>query len=656
MKDEIPKENINNNNQNEMLNYKGYFVEHGRDEEKKFFEYGAHFSYKELFLALMKIKNQKTQKENIMKILPKKTLNIERNNQKDKKIEENINNIIKEFKMKTRSRNIAQQENKISLNQNLNQLTYIPLNNNQNKININNHINSINKNINLNKNILITNIDDKIRQINNKYNITRNREQKSSFDFPIFFTDNKNIKILKENNTTNNLTNNSNSNINNKINNNINLYKSYQNQIKKRKEIKLDNTNNNNFIKNNFINDKANIYKKSRILSYNFENFLNKCQYEKFKFSPLKKIPTKNIPISRENYVAFKFNNIIKNKGNINNSYHNKNYKLKKIINQGNIILNNINSFSADNKKKHISNSSNIDKISHIKNNISNISNTSLNNSKNITFQNMLNDLNHSKKYFNKNRKNNITKEGALTNFNQSLQKNKIHNLFKLLNKHEKISRNKNINYFLNNTSFMQNTQQNDKNRNLQTTNTKHIFLNLNNILMNKERNRPKLSNHLLNNSRNINFNSNKNKFFNTSYINNTTQNNLNQNQFIKRIQTTQNNNNTLNMRKKPKKNNVNINININNNSKIIYNKVYEYKSPLPNINNSKIIKNSIPVKISNSNHINNPVNSRILKNVRSNNISNNKNIKFLNIQLPKKKLLNKYNNKIYNNYSNLFS
>ena len=396
-----------------------------------------------------------------------------------------------------------------------------------------------------------------------------------------------------------------------------------------------------------------NIYKKSRILSYNFENFLNKYQFKKFKFSPLKKIHPKNVPVSEENFITHKYNNIIKNTGLNNNSYHNKNYKLRKIINRGNIILDNINSFSADNKKKNISNNINLDKIAHIKNDISNISNGSQNNNKYKTFQNMINDLNHSKKYYNKNMKLNLTKEGDL-----SLQKNKIHNLFKLLNKQEKISRNKNMNYFLNNTSYTQNTQQNYKNRNMNNLNTKHIFLNLNDILISKERNRVKLTNHLLHNSRNITFNTDNNKFFNTSYINNTTQNNFNNNnKFINKIHTVQNNNNNyngMNMQKKPKKNNFNINININNNNKIIYNKVYEYKSPLPNINNSKIIKNPIPVKTSNL--INNPVNSKILRKAGSNNINtNNKNIKFLNIQLPKKKLINKYHNKNNNNYNNLF-
>ena len=155
------------------------------------------------------------------------------------------------------------------------------------------------------------------------------------------------------------------------------------------------------------------------------------------------------------------------------------------------------------------------------------------------------------------------------------------------------------------------------------------------------EKRKIELPKHLLHNSKNV---LNNNKYFNTSY-------NLNNSNNINKINASQNNNyNKLNIRKNPKKNNVNINININNNNKIIYNKIYDYKSPLTNISNTKIIKQSNPVKIQ--------LNNKLLKNIRSNNISNNTNnkkLKYINIQLPKKKILNKYN-KINNNFSNLFS
>ena len=251
-------------------------------------------------------------------------------------------------------------------------------------------------------------------------------------------------------------------------------------------------------------------------------------------------------------------------------------------------------------------------------------------------------------------------------NYNEQIRKRKIQNLFKLLNKHEKISRNKNTNYFLNNTSYINYTHQNQNDKsNLHMANPKRIFLDLNNILLNKERNKVRISKNLLDNTKNINTNNHNNKYFNTSYINksiyNTTVQNMPNNNLSKinnvpqitKIQTTQINPDFNNLkeirglRKKSRKNNVSINININNNNKIIYNKVYEYKSPLLNNTNSKIIKHPIPLKV--SNNINKTVNSKLVKNVGSN---NNKNIKFINIQLPKKKLLNRYNT----NNNNLFS
>ena len=36
----------------DILNYRGYFVENGDEEEKKFYEYGAHFPYMYLYQRL----------------------------------------------------------------------------------------------------------------------------------------------------------------------------------------------------------------------------------------------------------------------------------------------------------------------------------------------------------------------------------------------------------------------------------------------------------------------------------------------------------------------------------------------------------------------------------------------------------------------------
>ena len=645
-----------NNNKGDIINYKGYFVENGRDEEKNFFEYGAHFPYKELYMALMKLKLTKEKSEKIAKLKPKKKLNIEKINEKDKKIEENINNIIKEFKLKTRSRNIAQQETKNYLNKNLNlnQLTYIPLNIEENKSQTN-HIK--------NPNSVLINLDNKLKQLNNKYKPTRNHEQKYSSELPFFFTENpiKNnfaynegahvTKIFENNNIY-------------KLKNNMNLYKSYQNQIKKRNEITINKEQKHNFMKSELFNDNINVNKNNkRIFSSNMDYYLNKYQFKKFKFSPLKKFQMKNMPISGGVKASNKINSMH------NNSNLNQKYIIKRIFNNKNIYLNKINSFSADNKKEKMANRNIINKTHYLESNVSNISGNSQNNSKNITFQKMLQDLHHSKIHHIKNTKSNFINEGPLmiyNNYNDQIRKSKIQNLFKLLNKHEKISRNKNTNYFLNNTSYINYTHQNQNDKsNLHMANPKRIFLDLNNILLNKERNKVRISKNLLDNTKNINTKNHNNKYFNTSYINksiyNTTVQNMPNNNLSKinnapqitKIQTTQINPDFNNLkeikglRKKSRKNNVSINININNNNKIIYNKVYEYKSPLLNNTNSKIRKHPIPLKV--SNNINKTVNSKLLKTVGNN---NNKNIKFINIQLPKKKLLNRYNT----NNNNLFS
>ena len=657
MKDEKLYEN--NLNKGDMLNYKGYFIENGRDEEKKYFEFGAHFSYKELYTVLLKIKLEKEKTEKIVKLKPKKKLNIERINQKDKKIDENINNIIKEFKSKNRSRNMIQQENKENFTKNLNQMTYVPLNLDENKRHIDNHykanFNSVNKNDKNKKNSMLTNVDNKLRQIN-KYNYTRNREQKYSFDFPMFFSDNRSMQNDKNMNT--NLINN---NINmNKITNNINLYKSYQTQIKKRNEVKLNNQIKYNFNKNNLINDKINVSKNHRILSSNENYYLNKYQFRKFKLSPFKQIKTNNNRVHAESYAADKFNIIFKNNNNLT-----KKLMLKRFINHRSFDFDKINSFSIENKMKYIANNNMIDKTKSLQNNISCMSGNSQNKSKNITYQNMLQNLNQHTKYYNKNMLNNLVKEGTATNYNEVQNKCKIQNLYKILNRNEKMSRNKNINYFLNNTSYINYTHQNDKG-NMNIRNNKNIFLDLNNIMMNKEKCRVKLTKNLLNNTRNVTFNNN-NKYFNTNYINNTNtqhQNQLshafdNNNINLTKNQTAQNNhhnynnlNVSKNIRKKHKRNNVNISININNNNKIIYNKVYEYKKPYLNINQSKLVKHPIPLRTANP--TNNHIKQRVLSNVGTNNINNiTKNTKFINIQLPKKKLLNRYNT---SNNNNLFS
>ena len=357
----LDKEECNNNNNNkerDLFNYKGYFIEYGR-EEKKFYEFGAHFPYKDLYLALIKLKLEKEKTEKFMRIKPQKKLIIERYNQKENKIQENINNIIKEFKIKNRSRNILQQENKEASKRNLNNLTYIPLNTDKNRNNKNNNNNSKNKSIfnfmnntNYNYNSLhinktgkqiLLNIENKLKQLDNKYNYTINKEKKYSIDLPLFLTDNS-LNIQNENNTMDDLKNLDYYSIN-RINNDHNLFKYYQPKVKKSHKIKIKDELKDSIIKNNLLNDKINISKNNRILSSNFNKYFQyNYKYTKNIFSPLGNIKTKKKTFSGDKYFTNKYNNISKiNRSNINNNFNEK--KLLDIFNQQrNYTNNNINS------------------------------------------------------------------------------------------------------------------------------------------------------------------------------------------------------------------------------------------------------------------------------------------------------------------------
>ena len=119
--------NIKNN---DFFNYKGYFIEnHIEDNEPKIFEFGAHFSYQELYKRLeilrgIQIEEEKNnKKEKITQIKKKKIYFRERNNTKEKTNENNFNLIMKIFKPKIKSRNIGEIDNE---NNNQKELTFIP--------------------------------------------------------------------------------------------------------------------------------------------------------------------------------------------------------------------------------------------------------------------------------------------------------------------------------------------------------------------------------------------------------------------------------------------------------------------------------------------------------------------------------------------------
>ena len=115
---------LDNKIENDNLNYKGYFIENAdADEEPKFYEYGAHFPYHELYQALVILRQKKLnmqkgkQIETILPTNKKKSTIRERNNTKNKYDDKknNLNNILNLFKTKGKSRNIMKEEEKDEL-------------------------------------------------------------------------------------------------------------------------------------------------------------------------------------------------------------------------------------------------------------------------------------------------------------------------------------------------------------------------------------------------------------------------------------------------------------------------------------------------------------------------------------------------------------
>ena len=92
-------ENNDLNDNNIMHEYKGYFVENEEEEEKKFYEFGAHFPYKYLYNKLeILAKEREEQKKELENKLKEKdgNTNSSRNNFK---------NILSIFQQKGKSRN-----------------------------------------------------------------------------------------------------------------------------------------------------------------------------------------------------------------------------------------------------------------------------------------------------------------------------------------------------------------------------------------------------------------------------------------------------------------------------------------------------------------------------------------------------------------------
>ena len=252
MNDDEQNDDENDINVENIDNYKGYFVENG-EPISHFYEFGAHFPYQELckILNILRQRQAKEDKdkqiETIVNVNKSKISYRERNNTRNNKKENNINIIQKILKSNRKSRNFRAIDPRIG---NQNELTFIPKNYFKNifstkkddSIKKNKIANSFKKNLGQQKYIRIKNNITDIISINstsnkkihkndkNKYNkihfvkypkivkkyiLTRNQNKKSLY---------QQIKLFSKNKTVNQ-DNNSNSF-------DINIYKTFPTQIK----------------------------------------------------------------------------------------------------------------------------------------------------------------------------------------------------------------------------------------------------------------------------------------------------------------------------------------------------------------------------------------------------------------------------------------
>ena len=595
--------------QNNMLNYKGYFVENeDEDTDPKYFEFGAHFPYRELYKRLEELSRNQN-KEFVRQLNVKNIVNKERNNTRNKPI--NMQNFLNKYDSKGKSRN-----NNINNVYLKNDLSYILSEHNDTLLKKDEQKNcksiSVNKDFHKNKKLNIKNTFQQIKNIKQKKNINLNlvksfEKNHLSKNKNISAADVSSISYSKKNLSSNlkqkklkNLRieiSGSGGSYNQGIQKNQKIFKKNYNYGKTYKYIftKLIKKDNN---KNNLNNSENKCNIKNDKIKFNHNKLSTPMKYlinknEKSNYSNIsnnkliKKIPTNYIQ-----YLSHKFTVIKNMKKQINT----KNNVKKNIIATEISLLND--SASLEKNKNYLSNNNTFE--SH----------------KNLTLN-----------YINK---------SPLANYEINKKNNNNHEFLKLRN--EKNSRNHNncnLNNILSiinstgnnfiiktkNTVNQMNLTQFNQNKTLKYTKSvnKHLYFN-----------EPKMNIPLINK-----MNKNKNKNNKTSKNNSLSfimikpkkiaVANKNIDNKILRYVSDKNKINS----KKNEKPNININININNSNKIVYNKVVK------GLNNIQPLKSHTPFN-------NNSINACMKKNrFKINNSKEESKIKFINIQFPKAKLLN---------------
>ena len=420
---------------NDIYNYKGYFVENEEEEEKKFYEFGAHFPYKYLYQKLEIIAKEREEKQKELENkLKEKELKNKENINEESKTNNNLQNLLKDFQQKGKSRNRVDLDNG---------LTYMPQMNNKNKYGLNcvdnieiNLVKSTSgQNENKSKNVKSSIISKKTRSKIKDKNTDKKKSIKSA---------SKQIKIRKRN--YQNLIY-----INNSLYNNINIFN---------KKLLCDKKN-----KKNLTQDIQVIYKFDHTLK-SFQNSKEKLRKQILK---KEKIVNKNIINNFRNYNK---NSRQKCFGYLNtkNISVTKNLLAKEKSNKK-IMKNNRNSSGGQRDNINILNNKNkTNKSSNL-----NIHKTDFNNNKSFKRNNYLND----------NKGNNLQflgkKDSQIRIINK--QNNKYESFFKDSSKKKK---NEVIENIGKNNNFISRNNNRPLFNNISLNNTNKIFNSVNSLNNNK--------------------------------------------------------------------------------------------------------------------------------------------------------------------------
>ena len=439
----------------DLLNYRGYFVENGDEEEKKFYEYGAHFPYMYLYQRLEILAHERKSNK---KALEAKLEKREKENNKKESIDavvtneeskpnDNLKDLLSIFKQKGKSRNRGD----VDIG-----LTYMPKMNRK-KEEQSNAIENIaaglikssagqkeqsknnNRNIkNMKKNNLTRNED--LIGANLKYNNYMNKKEKngSNLERKKVKSGNPQAKVRKRNE-------NKIWNINNSLNGNITISLNILNKTKFGE-------------KNNSKNMTHDIPYMTKITN-NLVNKLKSIQYSKEKLRN-QILNTGNAEQhlnkkAKANKIINKFRNL-NNKGSYSNYYG---YQNTKNTSSSKNLINNPNNMKKTNKISIASNTKQINEKLEKKNQINN---KKANMKNNIISRNILNGNNNKL----------LKQNNFFSNLKNNNKAKNIYNINKnLLKKNNKTSKN---NISINNNN--NNNNQNQKNK-IPNNNYKTVLL-----------------------------------------------------------------------------------------------------------------------------------------------------------------------------------